>query len=292
MKTILVIGATGHQGGSVVRYLLNDGSFKIKALVRNSNSLDKVKIQFPTVECVMGDLNSTDSLANAMQGCYGVFGVTNFWDHSVGYEGEIQHSKNIGDACKMAGVQHLVFSTLDRNSGVPHFESKVIGEDYIRSIGVPMTTLVTSFYFENFLTFFQPKVNESGELCMSVAQKSTTNVPMFSVYDTGLWVLEAFKNPQQYIGKDIAAVSEYLNYQQVVKIFADISGKKCNFVEIPLNVFRGFGFPGVEELAANLEFFDDISDGRKHDRRKVGMTQLKGENLQQFLKRAQPSFLA
>ena len=275
-KTILVIGATGKQGGSVMRYLINDGTFNVRAFVRSKKSDIKC-------ESVVGNLNDVVSLCNAMEDCYGVFAVTNFWDPSVGYEGEIEHAKNIGDACKMMNIKHLVFSTLDRDSNVPHFESKVIGEDYIKSLKIPTTCLVTSFYYENFLTFFSPKETESGDLLLNVAQKSSTKVPMFSVDDTGLWALEAFKHPETYINKDISAVTEYLCYPEVANIFTCATGKKCNFVEIPLDVYKGFGFPGVDELAANLSFFNEIHEGSKVDRRKNGMTSIVGKNLQSFL---------
>ena len=147
MRTILVIGATGQQGGSVVRHLLANGEFAVRCLVRDDTSEKALKLVEQGATVVKGDLNDVDSLVQAASDCYGVFGVTNFWDKDCGYEKEIQHGKNIGTACKTANVKHLVFSTLDRNSDVPHFESKVIAEDYIKSIGVPLTSMVTRFYF-------------------------------------------------------------------------------------------------------------------------------------------------
>ncbi len=287
LQTILVIGATGQQGGSVVRHLLKDGTFKVRALVRYVNSDKAQELLNHGVELVTGDLNDVDSLTSAMNGCYGVFGVTNFWDPSVGYDGEIQQAKNIGDACKRAGVQHLVYSTLDRNSNVPHFESKVVGEDYIKSLGVPLTCLVTSFYLENFLTLMAPK-EVNGELVFSVAQKATTRVPMFSCYDTGGWVLQAFLHPEIHLGKDLPAVSQYLTYPEIVQTVTKVTGRSCRFQEIPLDVFRNFGFPGAEELALNLQFFNDISEGVKQDRRVSLQTSqdiFVGETFEQFLLR-------
>ena len=265
-KTILVIGATGQQGGSVVRHLLKNNRFKVRSLVRYPNSDKAQHLLNLGSELVCGDLNDVDSLVVAMKDCYGVFAVTNFWDPSVGYDGEIQHAKNIGDACKKTNIKHIVFSTLDRNSGVLHFESKVKGEDYMKSLDLPLTCLVTSFYFENFMTFFVPK-EINGELVFTVAQKSTTRVPMFACYDTGGWVLQAFLHPEKYLNADVPAVSQYLSYPEIVDTVTKVTGRKCKFQEISLDVFRTFGFPGVDELADNLQFFDDISDGKKIDRR-------------------------
>jgi uncharacterized protein YbjT (DUF2867 family) len=287
-KTILVIGSTGQQGGSVVRHLLQDNTFAVRALVRDVNSEKAKSLLKQGVSVVQGDLNDVPSLVSAMTNCYGVFGVTNFWDPSVGYDGEVRQTKNIAIACKTTGVQHLVYSTLDRNSDVAHFESKVQGEDYIKSLGVPLTCLVTSFYFENFLSVMKPQTGPNGEVVFAVAQKSTTKVPAFSCYDTGGWVLQAFLHPEKYLGTDVAAVSQYITYSEIVETMAKFTGKQVVFQEIPLEVFRQFGFPGVHELADNLQFFNDISEKNKVDRR-VNLTNSQnvyvGETWLQFLER-------
>ena len=287
-KTILVIGSTGQQGGSVARYLLNDGTFNVRCMVRNTDSPKVKELLEKGAQVVKGDLNSVESLTNAMVGCYGVFGVTNFWDSDCGYDKEILHGQNIGHACKNNHIEHLVFSTLDRHSDVSHFESKVMAEDYIRKLNVPTTFLVTSFYFENYMSFFPPKPDENGDLVFTVAQKATTKVPMFACHDTGGWVLEIFKHHNKFVGKDVAAVGEYISYPEIVDTFNRVNKTNARFQELPLDVFRSFGFPGVHELAANLQFFDDISDGVKEDRRKINGCMhctFKGETWEEFLVR-------
>lgn len=267
-KTILVVGATGKQGGSVARYLLKDGTFAVRCLVRSLESNASKELFNQGAQLVKGDLNNVDSLVNALRGVYGVFGVTNYWDPTVGYEGEIQQSKNLGDAALKAGVSHLVFSSLDRNSGVHHFESKVIGEDYIKSLGVPLTSLITSFYFENYIDLMPPKL-EDGTWVFTVAQKAATRIPVYSVAETGGWVLQAFLQPKKYIGQDVAAVSEYISYPQIVETITRVTGKPAKFNEISLDVLRSFGFPGVEDLALNLSYFNEIEEGTKVDRRVI-----------------------
>lgn len=291
MRTILVIGATGQQGGSVLRHLYENGSFHVKAMVRdvNSEKANALKQKYPNISLVTGDLNDVESLINAMNGCYGVFGVTNFWDPSVGYDGEIRQGKNIGDACKKANVQHLVFSTLEGGTGVAHLESKSIAENYIRSIGVHMTALYTSAYYENVNTFFTPK-EVDGKMVFSVAQKVTTKVPMFSVSETGGWVLQAFLNPS--ITK-VAAVSEYLTYDEVAQIYGKVTGKETVFQSIPLDVFRSFGFPGVNELADMFHLYDEMSEGSFVDIRKQLIEEqiksgivYRGETFEEFMRRS------
>jgi len=285
-RTILVTGSTGAQGGSVARYLLENGTFNVRCLVRNLSSPKSLELFDQGAQLIKGDLDDVESLVHAMDGCYGVFGLTNFWGPNVGYEGEIKHGKNLGDACKRANIHHLVYSSLDRNSDVPHFESKVIAEDYMKSC-VPTTSLITSFYFENFGTFFPPK-EENGEWVFSVPQKSSTKVPMFSVYETGGWVLQAFLHPELYLNKDVPAVSHYISYPELVEGFTKVTGKKAKFNEIPNEVFRTFGFPGAEDIALNMKYFDDLTDGVKVDRR-GGLEESKGifsgEDWESYLRR-------
>jgi len=254
-------------------------------MVRSLN--EKAKELFDQgVQLVMGDLNDVDSLVHAMDGCYGVFGVTNYWDPTVQYDGEIQQGKNLGDACKRAGIQHLVFSTLDRNSNVPHFESKVIGEDYMKA-QVPTTSLVTSFYFENLTGMMGPR-EQNGEWVYSVPLKSTTKVPMFSVYETGGWALQAFLHPELYLNQDLPCVSHYLSMPEVVETLVKVTGKKFKFHELTKEVFKSFGFPGVEDLCANMEYFDDLTDGVKVDRRggiEKSRAIFEGESWDAFLNR-------
>ncbi|HET7101492.1 MAG TPA: NmrA family NAD(P)-binding protein, partial [Terriglobia bacterium] len=127
-KIILVTGATGAQGGGVVRHLLKGGKFKIRCLTRKPESEKASALVQAGTEIVRGDLGNPESLQAAMKGCYGVFGVTNFWEH---FEKEAFHGKNLVDAVKKAGIKHFVFSTLpsvrkhsEGKLEVPHFDLK------------------------------------------------------------------------------------------------------------------------------------------------------------------------
>ena len=293
-KTILVIGATGKQGSSVAEALLEDRTFQVRCMIRGIKDTNIVQLDNlikQGAQLVYGDLENVESLVNAMDGCYGVFAVTNFWDPKVGYEGEISQGRYLAKAAKKAGIQHMVYSTLDQNSDVPHFESKVSAERYITR-AVPTTSLVTSFYYENFETYFKPK-EEDGVLVFAVAQKPETKVPMYSVSQTGKWVLEAFLHPEEHINKDISAVGEYISYPKLVETFEKVTGKKARFQEIPNEVFAKSGFPGAEELAANLRFFDEIhltktinyATYRCSDKQDRRHAESKGESWEEFLRR-------
>ena len=135
--TVLVIGATGQQGGAVARNLLRDG-WEVRALVRNPNKEEAQALRKQGAQLVQGDLYDRSSLAAALKGAYGVFSVQNFWLLDVGYEGEIKQGKLLADLAKEADIQHFVYSSVGaahRGMGQKHFESKWIVERYLKELG-------------------------------------------------------------------------------------------------------------------------------------------------------------
>src|SRR5512141_71829 len=125
-KVIAVTGATGQQGGAVARKLLADG-WKVRALTRDVEKPAAQELAQAGAELVVGDMDSRSDLDAAFQGVYGAFSVQNFWLPNVGFEGEIRQGKNVADAARAAGIQHLVFSSVGaahRGMGQKHFESK------------------------------------------------------------------------------------------------------------------------------------------------------------------------
>ena len=140
-KTVLVTGATGRQGGAVVRHMLAKG-WKLRALTRKTNSHAARALARQGVEVVQGDLEDPSSVASASAGVYGVYSVQDFW--AVGARREVQQGKNVADTAKKAGVKHFVYSSVggaERNTGIPHWESKWEIEKHIRSLGLPATVL-------------------------------------------------------------------------------------------------------------------------------------------------------
>src|SRR5260370_34438545 len=144
-QTILVLGATGQQGGAVASYLLQDG-WKVRALVRNPNSDQAQTLRQQGIELVQGDLNQPSSLQEAMKGVYGVFSVQT---PAEGTAAEIRQGKAMADAALQAGVRHLVYSSVggaERKTGIAHFESKWPKEKNIPALGHPSTLLVLAFF--------------------------------------------------------------------------------------------------------------------------------------------------
>src|SRR5512145_1992688 len=151
-KIIAVTGATGQQGGAVARKLLADG-WKVRALTRDANKPAAQELASLGAEVVPGDMENRAELAAAFKGAYGVFSVQNFWLPGVGFEGEIRQGKNVADAARAAGVQHLVYSSVGaahRGMGQKHFESKWMIEQHIHALGIPHTILRPAAFFDNF----------------------------------------------------------------------------------------------------------------------------------------------
>ncbi|OCB89796.1 NmrA-domain-containing protein [Sanghuangporus baumii] len=234
---IAVCGASGAQGGSVVEYLLNDPdhSFRVRGLTRNVDSQKAKALAARGVEIVRADLNDVESLKKAFEGAHGVFGLTNFWE-VLSAEIEIRHGKNLVDAAAAVGVKQFVWSTLDHTSDpeVPHWDSKAAVDDYLKEKGLPRTSLYTSFYYENHLIFPSLTVTKrpDGRLvadwpCM------LTDGPIggYSVAETGAYVLEAFKKPQEWIGKDMRVISDIFTPRQFAQALSEVLRKEIELVE-------------------------------------------------------------
>src|SRR5438477_537963 len=149
-KTVLVTGATGRQGGAVIRQMLSRGS-KLRALTRKPGDVAALELTRQGVDVVAGDLEVPDSLGPAVRGAYGVYSVQDFW--AVGEKREVQQGKNLADAARKAGVEHFVYSSVggaERNSGIDHWESKWEIEKHIRKLGLPATMLRPVAFMENY----------------------------------------------------------------------------------------------------------------------------------------------
>eukprot|EP00743_Colponemidia_sp_Colp-15_P000429 GILK01000490.1.p2 GENE.GILK01000490.1~~GILK01000490.1.p2 ORF type:complete len:309 (-),score=47.81 GILK01000490.1:625-1509(-) len=259
-KVIVVMGATGAQGGSVAKFLLQDGTFKVRALTRKADSPAAQALQAQGAEVVVADATDKSSLERAFAGAYGVFGLTNYWEQSIPvdkrFDYEVTTGKNIADAAKTAGVQHVVFSSLE-HSNVHHFESKAQVADYMVSIGLPTTIVLTGFYLENVSPhgMLGAKVQEDGSLVLSLPIAGDKEIPAFAVADLGGFVLPLFKDPS-YIGKTVHTVPFFFTIDQLCAEVQRQKGKTLKYVPIDPEVFKNF-FPGADDLVLNMNYFRD-----------------------------------
>jgi uncharacterized protein YbjT (DUF2867 family) len=237
-RIILVTGATGRQGGAVIRHLLPQG-WKLRALTRKTDGAAAKQLVAQGVEVVKGDLEDPASLVGATRGAYGVYSVQDFW--SVGVTREVQQGKNIADAAKMAGVKHFVFSSVggaERNSGVEHFESKWEIEKYIRKLALPATMLRPVGLMEN---YYIDQV-EIGILKGKLVDGVRAGKPYQTIAadDIGAFVALAFERPEEFIGRELEIAGSELTNLEAAQVFSRVLGKPIRFQKLPMPVVRLF----------------------------------------------------
>ena len=275
-KIIAVVGATGAQGGGLVRAILADtsGEFSVRAITRDVNS-DKAKaLKAAGAEVVAGDVDDEASLTNAFKGAYGAYCVTFFWAH-FSPEKENANATNMAKAAKAAGVRHVVWSTLEDTRKwvplddermptlqgkykVPHFDAKGEVDHVFTDLGVPTTFLYASFYWDNFIYFgLGPKKGPDGTLALTLP---IGNAKMAGVAaeDIGKVALGIFKRGPEMIGKKIGVAGELLSGSQMAASLSKAVGQPVKFNDISPDVFRGLGFPGAEDLGNMFQVYRDF----------------------------------
>ena len=255
---ILVVGATGAQGGSVARALLSRNRFDVRALTRKPDSPAAQALRDLGAEIVQGDLDDIESLSAALEGCYGVFGVTNFWEH---FDKERAQGRNLVEAVAAANVKHFVFSTLppiaNATNGAlrsPHFDLKAEHEELARSLGIPATFIHVPFYYENFLYFFPPRPAGEGVYQFGFPQGDTPLAAM-SVEDVGGIVAAIFEQPETYLGKVVKPAGDELPATAYAEAMSRSTGANIRYAYVPRETFAALGFPGAEDLADMFEFY-------------------------------------
>ena len=235
-KTVLVTGATGRQGGAVIRHMLPKG-WKLRALTRNPASHEAQSLAREDMQVVQGDLEDPASIARAIQGVYGVYSVQDFW--SVGARREIQQGKNLAAAAKKAGVQHFVYSSVggaERNTGIPHWESKWQVEKAIKDLGLPATIIRPAAFME---MYYIDQV-EVGILKGKLADPIRGDKPYQTIAtgNIGAFVALAFDRPQEFIGKELEIAGSELTNLEAAKVFSRVLGKPVKFQKLPLPLVR------------------------------------------------------
>ena len=250
-KIIAVTGATGQQGGAVARKLLEDG-WKVRALTRDANKPAAQELKALGAEVLPGDLDTRAELDAAFNGAYGVFSVQNFWLPNVGFDGEIKQGKNVADAAKAVGVQHLVYSSVGaahRGMGQKHFESKWIIEQYIHSLDLPYTILRPAAFFENFNWERASILNGTFN---ALGLRPEKERQLIAVEDIAAFVALALTKPEDYLGKTIELSGDALTESQSADTFAKVIGR-------PVTLTLPSGSPGRrsdEEMTAMMNFFN------------------------------------
>ncbi|KKZ64783.1 hypothetical protein EMCG_09324 [[Emmonsia] crescens] len=265
-KLITVFGATGQQGGSVIRTILADPTlskeFRIRGITRDPSKPSAQELVKQGVEMMSADMNSTSSIAPAVANAHTVFLVTNFWE-TAKKEVEYSQGKNVADAAKSAGVSHLIFSSLinvteatqGRLPHVDHFDGKADIEKYIRDIGLPATFVLAGYYMSNFEMFL--KKGEDGVFALNLPIGDTARFPLFDVADTGKYVTAAMKKYPATLGRDIYAAIDYYSPSRIVAEFTEVTGYPAKTVQISPELYKSF-LPAnmAQELLENHQLLE------------------------------------
>jgi len=276
-KFILVTGATGKQGGAVVRHVLQR-DFTVRAITRNPDKPAAQALKSNGVEVIQGDMEDVASLGQAMKGVYGVFCVQNFWEKGIGYDGEIRQARNLVQAAKDENVSHFVLSSIagcDNAKRVEHFESKWEIEKIVDAFHLPRTFIRAVFFMENFL---DPQFGRLLIPVLAGALKPTTRLHMLAVEDIGWFAAEAFAQPDKYLGKTIDIAGDSLTVAEMKEVFANVTGKKASNFKFPPWLFRFMN----GEMAKQLHLNNEI--GWHFDIQKVRETHPELISLEKFLK--------
>ena len=240
-NVVLVTGATGRQGGAVVRYMLPKG-WKLRALTRNVDSYPAKELARVGVEVLQGDLEDPASLDRASRGVYGVYSVQDFW--SVGARREVMQGKNLADAAKKAGVQHFVYSSVggaERNTGIPHWESKWQVEKHIRQLNLPTTVFRPAAFME---MYYVLQV-EVGILKGKFTDPLRGDKPYQTIAtdDIGAFVALAFDRPSEFVGRQLEIAGSELTNLEAAKVFSRVLGRPVKFSRLPMPIVRLFMSP-------------------------------------------------
>ncbi len=275
-KVIAVVGATGAQGNGLVRAIVNDpsGGFSARAITRDVNSPKAKELSKLGAEVVAGDIDDVESLKKAFKGAYGAFCVTFYWAH-MSPEREVANAKALATAAKAAGVQHAIWSTLEDvrkfvplsdnrmptiqgKYKCPHFDAKGESNHFFTDLGVPVTFLQTTFYWDNLIFFgLGPKKGPDGKLAITFPMGDKKLAGIAAV-DIGKCAYGIFKRGREFIGKTVSIAGEFVTCAQMAAKLSKALGREIRYNEVSPDVYRSFGFPGADDMGNMFQFYRDF----------------------------------
>jgi uncharacterized protein YbjT (DUF2867 family) len=277
-RIIAVVGATGAQGGGLVRAILADrrGDFAVRALTRNADGEKARALAAAGAEVVAADIDDRQSVERAFGDAYGAFCLTNFWEH-FSADREIAQAETMARAARAAGVQHVVWSTLEDTRKwvplesdrmptlhgkykVPHFDGKGEADQKFRDAGAPTTWLLTSFYWDNLIYFGAgPKRGPDGTLALTFPM-GDRKLPGIAAEDIGKCAYGIFRRGEEFEGKTVGIAGEHLTGSQMAAALSTALGEPVRYNDVPPEVYRAFDFPGADDLGNMFQFKRDFND--------------------------------
>ena len=270
-KIIAVVGATGAQGGGLVRAILADpaGQFAARAMTRKTDSDTAHALATAGAEVVAGDADDPASVERALSGAYGAFIVTNFWEHGSA-ERELEQAATLARATKTAGIAHAVWSTLEDTRlafplddtrlktlhgkyKVPHFDAKGEADAIFAAEAAPTSYLLAAFYWENFIYFGQgPRKGPDGNLVLALPLGGG-KLPGIAAEDIGKCAYGIFQRGPSVSGQRFGVAGEVLSGPEYAAAFSRHLGAPVSFYDMPFDQFRALGFPGADDMGNMYE---------------------------------------
>ncbi|AGA33810.1 HSCARG protein [Thioalkalivibrio nitratireducens DSM 14787] len=248
----------------------------MRALTRHAASEKARELAALGGEVVEANLDDPESLQRAFQGAHGAYCVTNFWEH-FSPDKELAQAGNLAQAAKAAGVEHVIWSTLEdtrrwvpltddrmptlmERYKVPHFDAKGEAEHLFSELGLPTTFLLTSFYWDNLIHFgLGPKRGHDGVLAIAFPM-GNRKLPGIAAQDIGRCAYGVFRQGQEHIGKTVGIAGEHLSGPEMAVALTEALGQEVRYHDVPPEVYRGLGFPGAEDLGNMFQFKRDFND--------------------------------
>lgn len=250
---VLVTGATGNQGGAVARHLLSRGRFSVRAMTRDPDGPEADALRERGAEVVEGDFEDPDSLRRAVDGAYGAYSVQNSWE--AGVEAEVEQGVRFAEVVREAGIRHLVYSSVggaERETGIPHFESKWEIERQIRRLDLPATILRPVYFMQNWELPDLRSSILSGNLPQPLSPE--TPFQQVSVGDIGAFAALAFEEPDRWTGKALELAGDELTMRDTARAFGDVLDGHVEYVQVPWGDFRE---QAGREMALMYRWFEE-----------------------------------
>ncbi|RSL90776.1 hypothetical protein CEP51_000594 [Fusarium floridanum] len=268
-KLLTVFGATGAQGGSVIQAVLADEvlskEFKIRGITRDVSKPAAQALVQKGIEVVAADMNSKETLVDALKNSHTVFLVTTP-DFMSGSQ-ELPHGKNVADVASDLGIKHLIYSSLlhvtetteGRLKHVVHFDDKAEVERYIRSKDIPSTFVLPGYFMSNFTALQMIKKGDDGVYSLAYPVSDKAKFPLIDTpSDLGKYVVAAIRKQPEVLGKQILAASGYYTPTQIVSEFEEVVGKPARFVPIDAATYKSFlPEPLADEMLENHLFIEE-----------------------------------
>lgn len=274
-KKIVVFGATGAQGSGLVHAILEDpdGEFSVRAVTRDPSSDSAKALAEKGAEVIKANIDNFEDIKKALKGAYGAFFVTFFWEH-FSPEKEFNNIKNYAKAASEEGLEHVIWSTLEdtreiipldsdemptlqEKYNVPHFDAKGEADKFFEEYNVPTTFLLASFYWDNMIHFgMGPQRGEDGNLAIAfpMGDKKMAGI---AADDIGKCAFGIFKEGKDLVGERIGIAGEHISFKDVAKSLSDFIGEDVTYHAVTPEKYRGFGFPGADDLGNMFQFYRD-----------------------------------